>query len=251
MPQLAIDADLVLYPSSDGQPMGETWIHVQTIMMLTQAMEVFFEKRSDALITSDMFWYWERGNKSAVVAPDVMVILGLKNPDPPSRRSYFSWKEGGLIPAVVFEIASENTYEEDLDEKLALYERLGVPEYFLYDPEGFYLKPALQGFRLKQKKYRRIRTAAMESRLGFRLRGEGTMLRVIDAKTGKPIPSNAEIREALLKTQSQAVKQAQRAAAETQRAAAEAQRAAAEKERADLLAAEVERLKQQLGRSGA
>ncbi|HEY2909578.1 MAG TPA: Uma2 family endonuclease [Gemmataceae bacterium] len=237
MPQLATDPDLVQYPSSDGQPMGETWIHVKTIMMLTQAMEIFFEKRSDALIATDMFWYWERGNKSAVVAPDVMVILGLKNPDPPSRRSYFSWKEGGLVPAAVFEIASENTYEEDLDEKFALYEQLGVPEYFLYDPEGFYLKPALQGFRLKGKKYRRIRTAAMESRLGFRLRGEGTMLRVIDASTGIPIPSHAETRDQALR--------------QTRQAEAEKQRAEAEKQRADLLAEELERLKRETGRSGA
>ena len=99
----------VEYPSSDGQPMAETGIHVQTIMLLYQALQ-------DALpatefIAADMFWYWEEGQPKSHVAPDVMVVKGVGRS---YRRSFFTWREGGAVPCIVFEMASENTWREDL-----------------------------------------------------------------------------------------------------------------------------------------
>ncbi|MGL5095583.1 MAG: Uma2 family endonuclease, partial [Planctomycetia bacterium] len=88
------------YPSSDGQPMAETGIHVQAIILLHQALEDFFQGRPDVFIASDMFWYWKEGDSTEKTAPDVMVVPGVGNHD---RRSYFSWEEGGAVPAVVFE----------------------------------------------------------------------------------------------------------------------------------------------------
>src|SRR5689334_23739229 len=37
---------------------------------------------------------------------------------------------------VVFEVASEKTWESDLYDKRDVYQRVGVSEYFLFDPEG-------------------------------------------------------------------------------------------------------------------
>ena len=47
-----------------------------------------------------------------------------------------SWKVGkaGLAPQVVFEIASEETWKKDLDEKPMKYAQMGVAEYIAYDP---------------------------------------------------------------------------------------------------------------------
>ena len=87
-------------------------------------------------IASDIFWYWEEGNPSACISPDVMVVPGVRPRDPRERRSFFSWEEGGAVPAVVFEMASRSTWREDVDEKFDRYEQLGVREYFLFDPEG-------------------------------------------------------------------------------------------------------------------
>ena len=184
----------VEYPSGDGQPMAETWLHVQAIMLLHQALEDFFRARPDVFIASDLFWYWEEGNTGARVAPDVMVVPGVgMHP----RRSFFSWEEGGAIPAVVFEMASEGTWRDDLDDKFDHYERLGVKEYFLFDPEGLYLVPRLQGYRLSGTAYRRLRQTELASELGFGLRAEETMLRLIDLKTGQPIPTRRERADAL------------------------------------------------------
>jgi Uma2 family endonuclease len=228
------------YPSSDGQPMAETWIHVRAIMWLHQALEDFFRDRPDVFVASDIFWYWEEGNPAACVSPDVMVVPGVHPRDPRDRRSFFSWEEGGAVPAAVFEMASESTWQNDLEDKFDRYEELGVREYFLFDPEGLYLVPVLQGYRLRGAAYRRIRTNALESELGFRLRAEDTMLRLIDGRTGLPIPTRAE-----------AVEAAEAALRGAEAAAAQAEAARlAEKARADALAAEVERLKNLLGGAG-
>lgn len=212
---------LIEYPSGDGQPMAETWLHVRAIMWLHQALEDFFHDKPDVFIASDLFWYWQKGNPSAKIAPDVMVVPGVGTKP---RRSFFSWDENGAVPAVVFEMASQNTWENDVNDKFDQYERLGVREYFLFDPEGLYLVPRLQGYRLHEKVYRRIRHDELTSELGFGLRAEDTMLRLIDLKTGQSIPTRAE-----------AVEAAQQAME-------------AEKKRADALQVELNRLRTQLGK---
>ncbi len=53
------------------------------------------------------------------------------------------------VPGVIFEVTSRATAHKDLVEKPQLYAKLGVQEYFLYDPDADYLDPPLQGFRFQ------------------------------------------------------------------------------------------------------
>jgi Uma2 family endonuclease len=230
-----IPTSVVEYPSGDGQPTAETWLHVRAIMLLHQALEDFFYNRPDVFIASDIFWYWEEGNPAARIAPDVMVVPGVQPRDPRKRRSFFSWEEYDAIPSLVFEMASRSTVNEDLGDKYWKYEELGVREYFLFDPEATHLVPVLQGFRLQGSSYRRLVQAddMLGSELGFRLRAEGTMLRLINARTGQPIPTRAEA-----------------VTAERDRADMAQLNAAAERDRADVLQAEVDRLKNLLRKHG-
>jgi Uma2 family endonuclease len=130
--------DEIEYPASDGQPMAETGLHVQAILQLF----VLFEDHLPVtdFIAADMYWYWEEGHPESRVAPDLMVVKGVGRAH---RRSFFTWREGGAIPCIIFEMASEHTWHEDLWEKRPKYERLGVREYILFDPEGEYLRPRL------------------------------------------------------------------------------------------------------------
>jgi len=184
----------VFYPSSDGEPMAETTLHVQAIILLLQALQDFFRAAAEVFIAADLFWYWEEGNPNARKAPDVMVVKGVPKRE---RRSFFSWQENNAIPCAVFEIASQSTWREDLYEKRRLYAERGVREYFLFDPEALYLRPALQGFRRNEHGVYVPLEPDAEDRLhseelGLYLRGEGAILRLTDAATGQPVLTKDE-----------------------------------------------------------
>ena len=73
------------------------------------------------------------------------------------------------------EVASETTYAADTGTKLEAYQRLGIREYFLFDPQGEFYHPTLRGYRLTRGRYAPIRPvegAALPSRrLGVPRRG--------------------------------------------------------------------------------
>jgi len=215
--------------------MAETPIHVEAIVLLHQALQDFFRDQPDIFVASDIFWYFKEGkrDKTSRISPDVMVVPGIERRELYERRSFFSWIEN-KVPVAVFEMASRNTWKKDLGLKKDTYEKLGVKEYYLFDPEFRYLDAPLIAFKLRGKKFRRVSLREpLISELGFRLRVERWMIRLIDDATGEPVPTRAE------------------AAAKSQ---AEAERmgllASAEMRRAEILEAEVKRLRAELGRSG-
>jgi Uma2 family endonuclease len=222
-----------LYPDSDGETMGETDYHMDALIDLREGLRDFFRKQRDVYVASDMFWYYEQGNPRACRAPDVMVAKGVVGKH--NRRSFRSWEEK-TKPCVIFEIVSERTVEEDLGEKKTLYAQLGVAEYFVFDPEGPYLDPPFQGFRLVRGKYKKLAAdsdgSLVSQQLGIRLVPEGTLLRLIDITTGKPKLTRAE--------------RADRAEQKAQRASQKAKR---DRDRAKALEAEIKRLRSMLGQA--
>jgi len=183
------------YPYSDGQPMGESELHVKEMMYLIEAFTERFREQADAYVAGNMFFYFEEGNPRAVVAPDLFVVRGVEKRE---RKSYLLWREEGRVPCLVFEITSNSTRNEDQSSKKAIYERLGVEEYFLFDPLGDYLRPRLQGYRLIDGRYRRVEPAAdgsLTSRTtGVLIRPEGNKARVFDHVTGAPFLRDEEVR---------------------------------------------------------
>jgi Uma2 family endonuclease len=147
-------------------------------------------------VSGDLLIYYEEGNPKKVVVPDAFVV---KDCDPGSRRVYKLWEEESP-PDVVFETTSRSTRDNDLIVKPETYQRIGVKEYFLYDPTGDYLKPALQGFRLEPQGYAHIEAdaaGALESReLDLLLQLVDGDLVMIDAQTGERLQTHAEAEEA-------------------------------------------------------
>ena len=156
-------------------------------------------------VAGNLLLYYEEGNPTASVAPDVFVVQGVAKH---ARRTYRLWDEGPP-PAVVFEITSRGTRLEDLGNKRALYAMLGVREYFLYDPLGEYLQPPLQGYRLQEGDYQRLRSApeaALTSQvLGLALRLEPGRLRLVDPATGARLLTPAEAQAARRVAEARAV----------------------------------------------
>ena len=146
--------DAVVYPCSDGQPMAETQIHGACMMYVTYALKRWFGKggRADVHVGMNSFLYYEQGNPRAVVAPDVYVVVGAPEYH---RDTYLLWNEP-KGPDFVLEVTSASTRREDEGRKREIYASLGVSEYFLHDPRGEYLTPALRGFRLRDGEYRAL-----------------------------------------------------------------------------------------------
>ena len=65
-------------------------------------------------------------------------------------------EENGRFPNFILELTSRSTANNDKKEKYNLYQRLGVQEYFLFDPKNECLRPPLWGFRLENGHYKRL-----------------------------------------------------------------------------------------------
>jgi len=202
------------YPESDGKPMAETDTHRdQMTDALLYPLKERYRHRQDVYVSGNLFLYYEEGNRSAVVAPDVFVVFGVSNRQ---RRIYKLWKEG-KAPDVVFELTSKSTRSTDLRDKRWLYEELGVREYFLFDPLREYLRPPLQGFYLMGGYYAHVAPDPwaegewqMESQvLELTLRTEGQTLRLYDPEQALYLLTPAEEAEARHLAEAQAAKKAQ------------------------------------------
>jgi Uma2 family endonuclease len=93
-------------------------------------------------VAGDLFWYPVEGRNTICNAPDVMVVLGRPKGD---RGSYQQWNEEGIAPQVVFEILSPSNSQDEMDKKLLFYDRYGVEEYYIYDPDRNRLRGWLRG----------------------------------------------------------------------------------------------------------
>jgi len=161
--------DKIIYPESDGKPMGETDTHVTEILDLLAMLRHHF-RDSDTYVGANMLCYYEQGDPAACYCPDVFVVFETFKT---SRRIWKIWEEG-KPQDVIFEVTSKKSRWEDQGTKKALYAGLGVGEYFLFDPLQEYLKPPLQGFRLHGESYAPIEPdadgALRSERLGLKLR---------------------------------------------------------------------------------
>ena len=135
-----------ILPDSDGLRMAEGDEHCRAILSIRMTLDVRHRHSADTYVTGDLLMYYDQEDWSKRVAPDVMVVRGVAKR---MRRSYVLWEEG-KPPDCVVEVSSWDSREQDRTEKREFYARLGVQEYFLFDPlfEKTEHEGRLQGFRL-------------------------------------------------------------------------------------------------------
>jgi Uma2 family endonuclease len=121
-----------IYPDSDGKPMAENTIQFRWIVMIQGGMDSLFLDRHDVFVAGDLLWYAVEGDPTIRQAPDTMVVFGRPKGD---RGSYRQWEEDGIAPQVVFEILSPGNRSGEMSRKLQFYEKYGVEEYYIYDPD--------------------------------------------------------------------------------------------------------------------
>ena len=201
MSRSIVPSAAVEYPSGDGKPMAENDAQLAAILYGIGALRVYYRDRTDIYVSGDLLMYYEEGNPRVSVAPDVFVVFGV---EARMRMHYLVWEEG-KAPDFVLEVASESTWREDLGWKRDLYARLGVKEYWQYDPTGEYLSPVLQGLRLAGDAYvRQLAVASPDGALtltsetlGLELRAQGGEMRFRDPATGQALLSHGELAAAL------------------------------------------------------
>ncbi|MXY53008.1 MAG: Uma2 family endonuclease [Gammaproteobacteria bacterium] len=218
------------YPESDGKPMAETPIHMKAMNDAIMPLEEHYAERDDVYVGGNMMMYYVEDSPRKSVSADVFVAFGPSRE--PLRRVWKTWEEGKLADFVL-EVTSKSTRRDDEERKRDIYRRLGVTEYWQFDPTGDYLEPVLKGRRLNATgAYRPIRvttapdgTLRGESKvLGLHLCLDGSRLRLFDSATSAFLLTNHD-KYRIIKDQERALAERDRAIAQERRAreAAEAE----------------------------
>jgi Uma2 family endonuclease len=122
----------VVYPDSDGNPIAENTLQFEWIVTIKEGIDTVYRDDPDVFVAGDLLWYPVEGDPKTRVAPDTLVAFGRPKG---YRGSYKQWEEGGIAPHVVFEVLSPGNRPDEMLAKFRFYERFGVEEHYIYDPD--------------------------------------------------------------------------------------------------------------------
>jgi Uma2 family endonuclease len=248
------------YPDDDGEPMSDNTLQHKWMVVIEGGLEILFGKDPDVFVAGNLLWYPVEREPTVRAAPDAMVAFGR----PKGRRgSYKQWEEGNVAPQVVFEVLSPGNLPDELARKFEFYEKYGVQEYYIYDPDD----GTLEGWIRAGDHLEEVAEMAgfVSPRLAIRFEpGEGPDNLMIVGPDGEPFVTQREMFDQRDSERRQKVAERQRANAERQRAdaadqradderrqkEAELQRADAERQRADAAQERAERLAARLRELG-
>jgi Uma2 family endonuclease len=216
------------YPDTDGNPMAENTLQFEWIVTLKGNLDALFATNPDVFVAGDLLWYPVEGHPEIRQAPDALVAFGRPKGH---RGSYMQWREDGVAPQVVFEVLSPGNRPSEMTRKFEFYERHGVEEYYLYDPDC----NDLAGWLRADGQLREIvpMKGWTSPRLGIRFDCEESL--TIRCPDGKPFMTFAEIIEARDRSdrqREQAERERQLSDWEKDKAIAERERERSEKESA-------------------
>ena len=99
-------------------------------------LEYIWKHRQDWFFAVDMGVYHTTGAHPKVpVVPDGFLSLGVeRRKGGKSRKSYVLWEENGIQPILTLEVVSQ-TPGGEYEEKLAIYAKLNVLYYVIYNPQ--------------------------------------------------------------------------------------------------------------------
>ncbi|MFP4135049.1 MAG: Uma2 family endonuclease [Halothece sp.] len=209
----------IIYPDSDGQPIADNTKQFRWIVLIKENLELLFADQPNVFVAGDLLWYPVEGHPEIRVAPDAMVVFGRPKGD---RGSYRQWEEDNIAPQVVFEILSPGNRVKEMTRKLQFYDRYGVEEYYIYDPDDNELA-GLQRLERQLQPIEEINHWA-SPRLGIQFVLTEETLEIY-RPNGEKFLSSLELYQQRQQASEKAQKQAQRAEQEAQRAEQESQRA--------------------------
>ncbi len=199
----------IIYPERDGQPMSDNTKQFRWIVTIQGGLDSLFAGDPEVFVAGDLLWYPVEGDNKTRIAPDAMVVFGRPKGD---RGSYLQWREDNIPPQVVFEVLSPGNRLGEMLKKLKFYERYGVEEYYMYDPDD----EDLSGWLRSGEELQEIEQLSswVSPRLGIKFELKPTGLEIY-RPDGQKFATYVELDE----------QRAKAIALETQRANIEAQRA--------------------------
>ena len=243
------------YPDDNGEPMSDNTLQFRWIVTLQGGLDALFRADPDVFVAGDLLWYPVEGQPKVRVAPDAMVAIGRPKG---YRGSYKQWLEGNVAPQVVFEVLSPGNRPGEMAAKKDFYERYGVEEYYVYDPDHVTLAGYLRD-RAGQFDEVPVMDGHVSPRLGVRFEladelvvhapgGKSflTYLELVEQNEAQQIESARERQDAVL-AYAALVKQADARQAEAER---EREKAEREREKATVAEAKVEALRARLRAAG-
>jgi Uma2 family endonuclease len=228
-----LDWDRLSEEWESDEPELESDFHRDQIDSLLRLMKWIWRDRTDLYCSGNTTVYYDEDQRTNrnFRGPDIYVVLGA---DPRSRRSWMTWREGGLFPNVVIELLSPGTAKVDRTTKKTLYQDVWkLPNYFWFHPDTKEFK----GFRLINGQYQALvpnsagQLWCEELQLFLGLHNGYLWL---FTPTGQVLLAEEQ------EQRQRAELEAKRAELESQRAEAESQRAEAESQRADRVTDELQ-----------
>ncbi|MDZ8055763.1 MAG: Uma2 family endonuclease [Aulosira sp. ZfuVER01] len=122
-------------PCSDDTPVdNEDQNFLPNVLLFL--LNTIWAKRMDWYFGVDMAVYHTTGvNARVPVVPDAFLSLGVeRKKGGKSRTSYAVWEENEVVPILTLEMVSQ-TPGGEYDGKMAIYAKLGVLYYVIYNPE--------------------------------------------------------------------------------------------------------------------
>ena len=137
-------------PLPDGMEQEEHYLDLVTVI------RAFFWGRPGVLTQGHTpVYYDDADGRQQIFYADCYVAFGV-DPLAIRRRNGYFIQRVGKAPDFALEIASESTVGDDLGPKRTLYARLGIGEYWRFDPTGNYYPEPLAGEVLVDGEYRPI-----------------------------------------------------------------------------------------------
>lgn len=257
--ELPLTPEVFLDPQLEDQMTQGEWHSEATTDLAADIRDFLRSKRDDVLVLSDVKHYLGIPGLPNP-APDVSVIYGIRRSSKKKRPDSFHLVKEKARPSFVLEVVSPKNRklrEADEVDKVEIYQRVGIPEYFLVDTprekNGFRFD--LKGYRLNPRgRYRRIqpdpegRLLSEQTGLWFSVSPNGDRIVMVDAATGEEILPRREEKAAREAEARRADREAARAKREAARADQEAARAEQEAEARRAAEAELAKLREQLDR---
>ncbi len=191
------EANFIHLPDAPIPEDMNNWIHFNSLgngLYLAR----YLGNEDTTLITSEAYIATEpTSSQQGLMAPDLLVAFNV-DPQLSNRRNGYVISDHGKPPDFVLEIGSPSTGRRDATVKREGYARLGVLEYWRFDPSGGdYQGAPLAGDRLLDGVYEPIPIEQMDDDahqgysavLNLHLRWEHGNLGWYDPSTGQHIPT--------------------------------------------------------------